>query len=122
MSKRRKQPELPPGIVHCNRCHVRLRTGTPDPKARLLRISDTAKGFCLNCAVTDWFKTTTTVAEILERDGIDGLRLPHIRKQFLAVCRVGKAQVDPKQIDWDEVIANWELPFPRERRKARRKT
>jgi hypothetical protein len=97
------------------RCHVLCRTGTPDEKARVFRVSATPDGYCVNCAATEFLKTTPPICELLaaDRSKVEGLRLPHVQEQFGAMVAAGNGQVDPKHIDWLEVIANWELPFPK---------
>jgi hypothetical protein len=117
-------PDPTPVIIgHCDRCGVRCRVGTPDPAARLLRESAVPHGYCVNCAVTEFFKLGThmwPLEDLWKGSGLDAnkpgdvdkaLRLPHIQAAFAEVLRVGKAQVNPADIDWLEVIANWNLPF-----------
>ncbi|MCE5277168.1 MAG: hypothetical protein ABFD92_16695 [Planctomycetaceae bacterium] len=117
-------------IVHCDRCHVPCRTGTPDPKARLLMLSEGPHGLCVNCAVTDFFKNEkygVSLEQVMRGSDLDGptdpaacpkaLALPHVQKQFSEVLRVGCAQVSPDDIDWLEIIANWHLPFPKKKGK-----
>ena len=51
------------------------------------------------------------------------LRLPHVQKQMMAVFVAAQehhgAELDHSEIDWDEVIANWPLPFSQKRQKQR---
>ncbi|NIA15163.1 MAG: hypothetical protein GWP08_13910 [Nitrospiraceae bacterium] len=39
----------------------------------------------------------------------DCLRLPHIQDQFAAVLATGKSDVNPDEIDWERVIALWDI-------------
>lgn len=107
-------------VTNCLRCHVRCRLGpSPNPEALLLRYAKTA-GYCPNCALTDWLKRhVTREAEPWGPHGNwmapmlpDGLALPHIRELIVRCVLVGKADMKPHEIDWDEVVANWHLPFP----------
>ena len=107
--------------ANCMRCHVRCRTGQGDPRARLLRIAEGPIGYCLNCAVTEWFLSVEPLCDIIKRDGIEGLKLPHVQQQFAAVMRAGFAQATPDQIDWLEVVANWDLPFPKKKSRKSKK-
>ena len=113
-------------IVNCSRCHVRCRTGTPDPKARLLQESAGPRGLCVNCAVTQFFKDEkygVSLEQVMcgsdllktdsPKDVTKALLLPHVQQQFSEILRVGFAQVRPEDIDWLEVVANWDLPFDR---------
>ena len=110
-----------PSTGKCLRCGIRCRVaGGSDPKARLLQLSETATGFCINCGVADFMRSTPVLADIIERNGVQGLRHWTVQAQFAAVMKAGGAQVVPDQIDWLEVIANWELPWPKPR--GRRKT
>jgi hypothetical protein len=110
-------------IGNCGRCHIRLRVSDtpPDPKARLIRLSDKPEGLCLNCCVTQFIKASEASDVLLRalEDGAkaakivppqDVLRLPHIQKQFGQLMKVGFSQANPQDIDWLEVIANWDLP------------
>ncbi len=117
-----------PIIIHCQRCHIPCHTGKPDPEARLLQLSEGPKGLCVNCAVTQFFKDEkygVSLEQLLrgtevEKDVTRALLLPHIQEQFTAILRVGCAQVVPEQIDWLEVVANWDLPFDRKTIKPRK--
>jgi len=112
-------------IVHCQRCHVPCRAGAPDPKARLLQESAGPKGLCVNCAVTQFFKDEKygiSLEHVMRGSDLDGkpgreitksLLMPHVQEQFGAILRAGFAQVAPTEIDWLEVVANWDLPFDR---------
>jgi len=92
------------------------------------------KGLCVNCAVTQFFKDEkygVSLEQVLrgsdELDGTPGkeisksLLLPHIQKQFTEILRVGHAQVTPEEIDWLEVVANWDLPFDRKTIRPRKR-
>ena len=86
-----------------------------NPDARLLR--QAAKGYCVNCAVTEVFQGTEVLQSLIElQGGPEALRYEHIQQQFANVMRVGLADAFPDEIDWLEVIANWELAFPRKPR------
>jgi len=91
---------MTPQVVHCTRCHVPCRTGTPDAKARLLQHSAGPRGLCQNCAVTQFFQDEeygVSLEWILcgsdELDGTPGkevtkaLLLPHIQKQFAEILQ-----------------------------------
>jgi len=54
---------IPDGAVRCLRCGRPCKTGSPDPKAAMLRKS--TSGFCLDCAVTDWLRNTYPVNLLL---------------------------------------------------------
>lgn len=145
------QPPLGGGqIGQCQRCAVRCRVrGTQTADARLLRYALTPEGLCVNCAMTEWLQTTDGIKEQLAnrkcrrcgglqtslgyfdrqcrcaQPDIPGvgeiLRLPHIQALFRQLMAVGRADAQPDEIDWDEVIANWDLPWPPKARRRRGK-
>ena len=101
-------------IINCPRCNKRcLATETTRPDARPLRKA--LKGMCLECCVSALFQDIgeNGMGHALPPDfDPNGLRLPHIQRQFARVLEVGMSEANMDEIDWDEVIANWELPFP----------
>ena len=102
----------------CDRCGVRLKLSVGNPDARFIRLADKPSGYCLNCVVTKFFKTSEMTDAMqcsrkIEPGLPEAFRLPHIQECFASVLRVGLSDADPKDIDWLEVIANWALPFPK---------
>lgn len=109
-------------VAHCSRCGVRCRVAADrNDKARLLMNADRAQGWCCNCAATDFLKNTEPLGMLIERGGPEMLRLGHIQEQFGQIMVAGGADVNPPEIDWDEVIANWGLPFEEKPRGKGRK-
>ncbi len=106
--------------------------------ARPIRKWLPARGYCPNCAITEFILGTPSMSQIVsgsmspkppgmdaalyERMAADerqrasqfpeAFRLPHIQEAFASMLRVGECEA-VEEIDWDEVIANWDLPFPR---------
>lgn len=136
---------------NCVRCNIRCRATTKvNPNAQLFVIGDMKTGkYCANCLVVDFFKNfdlgpsssmgkwyfdpTIPIPEYMQDDPEENkkrfnpasFREPHIQRQFLAILAVGQkeygAELRPEDIDWDEVIANWHLPFPEPPTRGRRK-
>jgi len=52
----------------------------------------------------------------LLREGIQTLRHPTIQAQFAEILRVGGSEMNPDEIDWDNVIGQWNLPWPKKYR------
>ncbi len=77
----------------------------------MLRRSREPKGLCVNCAVHDWLRNTYPVNLILAGSKPELLRFEHIQQQFTDIMRVGGADANPDEIDWEAIIANWDLPF-----------
>jgi hypothetical protein len=105
-------------IVNCGRCGVRCRIA--DQRNENARIAAYAakSGVCGNCAVTGILKTIMGEGD-KHRAGwfsaftVEGLRLPHVQERVIALLKAGNADLRPDEIDWDEVIANWNLPVER---------
>lgn len=95
-------------IKNCPRCGKECRAEiSGNQSARPLRKSD--KGMCLEC-------TATSVIMSLPAAGMfpkEAMLAPHIQAQFGAVLRAGAADPDAHEIDWNRIVENWDLPFPR---------
>ena len=79
----------------------------------MLRRGKTSDGYCVDCAVHDWLRNTYPINIQLAESGPSPLVHAHVRRQVEEIMRVGNADASPDEIDWDRIIANWELPFPR---------
>lgn len=149
MSEIREQTvQEPYRFKNCARCGVRCRTvDKSNPMANYFVKGDARSGkFCANCLIVDFFKnfdlgpSSALGKEFFDsslpqpkyrkelgdedpRFDPESLRLPHIQAQLTNIILVAHrergAELDPAEIDWDEVIANWHLPFPD--KKGRRK-
>ena len=132
-----KPSQLPLGMLaFCERCGAACKTAKTDPSARLLRTSETPKGYCLECAVTEFLQTTPPIcylfgkgdavdpreAAYARKTGMDAdldgqkrgasvLLLPQVRVQMAAMFRAGRAQADERDINWCKVIEMWDLPL-----------
>lgn len=109
-----------PDTTNCARCGVRCVKQKGNAEARLLKFTTSDFGLCVNCGITAFLKSLDVIAS----PGRNGkpfdpecFRLPHIQRQFAPVLSAGKADARIEEIDWLEVIANWELPFPKKPRK-----
>lgn len=101
-------------ITSCQRCKAKCKIDPkPQSNAKMLKRGKTAKGFCINCAVHNWFRNTYPANLILAgmRNPADTLRLEHIQQQFTNIMKVGLADACPDEIDWLEIIWNWALPW-----------
>lgn len=113
------EPTAEPGaITACNRCGVPLQVAQErQADAKMLRKAKTAEGVCLNCSVAEWFNTYDVRRLVPDPAA---LRLPHVQVQFGTLMRVGLSEAKLEDIDWEHVIANWDLPF--KTRAGRRRT
>ena len=99
--------------TYCIRCKARCTvTGPGKADAKMLRYSKTPQGLCVNCAAHDWLRNTYPVNMMLAKSGPAALAHVHIRAQFAEIMRVGNADADPNEINWNLLSDNWDLPFP----------
>jgi len=78
----------------------------------MLKKADVPKGLCVNCAVHDQLRHLYPANLILARSGPKGLVLPQLQQQFFEICQLAGTDARFEEIDWNAVIANWDLPFP----------
>ena len=109
----------PSGLCFCARCNAPCRWGpSPNPDARLAAFATKSGGYCANCISTWFFKSNVldqARAALTERGHTmqEVLRLPHVQEMFSNILGTAKADLKPEDVDWLEVIANWDLPFPK---------
>ena len=95
-------------IKPCPRCGREvIASKSGNQQARPVRKSD--KGMCLECTVTSIMLGLPSAGMFPK----EAMLLPHIQDQFAAVLRAGDADPEAHAIDWQRVVDNWELPFPR---------
>jgi len=104
--------------IKCPRCGARCQVGPlPGAQAKMLRRSPTI-GLCVNCATHDFLRNTYPANILLAEMGPWGLLLPHIQQAFAAIMRVNHADAQPDEIKWQQVVDNWDLPFPNKVRRS----
>jgi len=83
--------------------------------ARLLQFAKAPKGFCGDCAVTQWLKTMPPICDMLARspEKVQWLRDPGMRLQFARMMLAGNADLPSGHINWDRAVEMWERPFPK---------
>lgn len=100
--------------VACQRCGRMCRVAGPrNEDARMLRRSREPKGYCANCAATEFLINTYPVNMLIEQSehGPKMLLDEHVQQQFAAIMEAANADADPREIDWNELVRNWDLPF-----------
>jgi hypothetical protein len=101
------------GRCSCERCGVPLEVAPiPGSQAKLLKRSATPQGLCASCAVHDHLRHLYPANLTLARGGPQLLAHPHIQQMYLDLLRMAGTDVTAEEIDWNAIIANWELPFP----------
>lgn len=116
--------EIP--VVYCSRCGAPGKlAGSATEDAQLLKRATRPEtsGFCVDCAVTDFFKNRSHLAELLATNplGTKMLLDPRVQEQFARLMQAGNADAKPEEINWQRVVENWALPFPKKPRRAREK-
>lgn len=139
-----------PGVKMCTRCAKPCRVAAKvNPNADLFVKGTMETGkFCAECLVTDFLQNFEYGGQNAfnyqfvpagrpcprHYDGQDwetrkifdpeGLRLPHMQEQFASIVITAQkqfgAELTPEEFDWDEVIANWHLPFPEKPTRGKR--
>ena len=138
-----------PQTKNCVRCAKRCRVAERrNPNANLFVKGDQKTGrFCAECVLVDFFKNSEhgpssafgkeyfdhslpqpewrrECGDSDRRFDPECLRLPHFQSMLRAILAAANSQYGAElsfdEIDMDEVIANWHLPFPeRKRRKGK---
>lgn len=93
----------------CKRCGRPALGGDGNPDARMLRRART--GVCVDCGVVQFLQrvANTNVLGTVDRALPDGLRLPHVQEQFAKMMVAGGSDARPDEIDWERVIAVWDI-------------
>jgi hypothetical protein len=108
-------------FARCQRCNlsmrVRVQAGNPD--ALLMRHSETGEGLCASCAATEFLYRYDHI-----KSSIDGKRelllWDAAQRQFASLMQAGHADAKPEEINWQAVHDNWELPFPKAKKRSSR--
>jgi hypothetical protein len=96
----------------CVRCGAPCTPGeNKNPKAQPFRKAQT--GLCANCAVTQFLLSIETLKDGLLKNGLGLLKKPEVQRQFAALLEVGHSELPINEINWNTVIDQWGLPFPK---------
>lgn len=105
------------GTTDCQRCGAPCRTAaTRNPDARVLRHS-TDVGVCAGCAITEFIHSVPTLKMVVDRMGTSSLLNAVVQEQVGRVLAAGNSDADLSEIDWPTVVANWDLPMNRRRKR-----
>lgn len=114
-------------LAECIRCKKMCRiAGPPNPEARLLKYATAADvkqegGLCADCAATQFLQGVETIMSGLFLHGTQILLDLHVQEQFSEIMIIGKADADPAEVNWQRVVENWNLPFPKKKGRGKRK-
>lgn len=67
---------------------------------------------CINCAVHDILRHLYPANLLLARSGPRGLAFPQIQRQFFEIVQFAGTDARFEEINWQQIIDNWDLPFP----------
>ena len=97
----------------CQRCSAKCRVNPiAGSQATMLKRGQSPKGLCINCAAHDWLRNTYPANLLLARSGPKSLAFPCIQEQFAGLMTMAHSDARPDEIDWERIVANWDLPFP----------
>jgi hypothetical protein len=107
--------------VACERCAKPCQVApTRKTDAKMAIEADGPRGVCPECIVTGMIKGLTGAdgrddrrAAYFPKFTAESLRLDHIQKQIVAVVRASGSNLPADRLDFDEIIANWDLPLPK---------
>ena len=106
--------------VACQRCAKPCVVAATRNTAAKMAVEANGSGVCAECIVTGMLKGITGAdGRDAHRAGwfaaftAEGLRLPHIQEQVVAVVRASGSSLPADRLDFDEIIANWDLPLPK---------
>jgi hypothetical protein len=99
---------------NCRRCGAKCKVDpVPGSKAKMLKRSAQPEGLCINCAVHDFLRNTYPVNMLLAgMRSPECLLLPHLQQQFADILKSGFSDAKPDEINWRQIVDNWDLPFP----------
>lgn len=108
-------------IVLCPRCGMPCKEGgPPNPDARLMQRSTAARGgMCASCAFTEFVQSVETLMWGVEKQGVGIFRNPAVQKGFGELFQSGNADAKISEVNWEQVIAHWDLPMPKKPRRKR---
>lgn len=118
-------------VTSCARCGVPCALAPPETDREGVAIlrglsRRGVPGVCTACNATAFlqdpdYPSSFILGEMPPEKRAACLRLPHFQDQFCAVVNAQHAGVglDPRLVDWERVIQNWDLPHPKKSRRKR---
>ena len=101
------------GKCTCLRCGAPCQLApVPGSQARWIKKASAPQGLCINCAVHDVLRHLYPVNLLLAQSAGKGLLHPHIQDQFFHLAQMHGTDATLEEIDWQAIVANWDLPFP----------
>ena len=95
--------------MQCKRCNRECQPSIGNPEARLLKRAK--NGYCADCALTIFLKQTEPLNMLIRQQGVEVLRHKGIINQLSNLLVIGKSDATIDEIDFERLIANWDLPI-----------
>lgn len=120
----RRAEEAGVTLVPCSRCGVPCEVAADQPSeaARIARYADTkvvqqGVGMCMTCTVTGWLKDGP-LAELIT---VEKLRDSRVQRHMAELYDAAPGHNDgaSSEINWEAMIANWDLPLPKIKRQRK---
>lgn len=104
--------------LNCSRCAKPCVIADTRKSDARFAVEANGEGLCAECIVTALLKQVVGEGDP-HGDGWfaafkpEHLRLAHVQQQMQAVVNAAGSRLPAAALDWDEVIANWDLPVPK---------
>ena len=113
----------------CDRCGVRLWVSGPGKdEATVMRLAAEPLGYCANCAISQYIQFDYHFGPRGQGGLIDSIDanpslilLPIFQQTMGNLLDHGKADSDGSDINWQVVVDQWRLPWPKKRAKPKPK-
>jgi hypothetical protein len=115
---------LPPGVDGlCSRCSAPLRLGdaSKDRKASMMRLSEIPQGVCATCAFRGWLAVQAARGDGIGAWTPEMFLRPEIQRIAQNLFRASGSVCDVREIDWERLVVQWDLPLSEPRKRKRGK-
>lgn len=104
--------------VPCSRCAKPCKVADSRKTDARVAVEANGAGLCAECISTAILKDLFEIHEgAFAMFKPEHLRLQHVQQQMQAVITASGSRMPAAELDWDEVIANWDLPIPKKHKR-----
>ncbi len=99
-------------MTKCERCGklIALAAERRNEDSYPFRLAKVPKGVCANCVMTQFLYNTYPINMQIDEAGPELLLKPGIREAFLSSGLLAHSDLNIDEVDWERVVANWDLP------------
>jgi hypothetical protein len=99
-------------MTKCERCKklIVLAAERRNEDSHPFRLAKVPKGVCANCVMTQFLYNTYPINMQIDEAGPELLLKPGICEAFLSSGLLGHSDLNIDEIEWERVVANWDLP------------